>query len=767
MPVSAQNSPARPSIRETIAARRAELRNTPKSQRTGDLQTYGSPAGKRAGTPRGFVHLDGSGADLLEDKTVEGQLKKAAKSGKLDIASLELERIPPKVYISLLGLSTTDLSNPPPPPSPPRESLAASRSRTAIGTSPFAVDDEIDVDNSQQGLAFRTWRKEEDIWSEPEELTTLRIGNNKLVEIDREIGMFGGLKILDLSKNLLKGVPDALSDLLRLSSLDLSHNSLPSIPRSVLLLPQLQVLDISHNSITTLSFDSPIGPSEEGLRYGSGFFTTAIQRQTALKSERPILPVLRHLSLGSNTITQEGLKALASVNLKHMRVLNIENNNVSGVLDVQSLGISEKAMPELSHLVLSGNINIRGLIGTIASAAKVDTIGCNLRQATPSFNHEDTSTVEDNQDKASSAVETGPAANDEHTLPIPEPDLTIVYRTFPAATFDSEPLAVDFDLYLPSTPAGPSGHPLVIWFHGGGLLQGNKENLPPHFRRLPSHAYTRGDGRPDESVAIISPNYRLAPQVSILDILSEVTVLFDYIQTRLNDRLVKDGKGDHKIDVSRICLSGGSAGGYLALIAGLRVPDEVGDEEIGAYRGLKNEAIKCLAPFYPITDLTDKFWATETNPVPWMNGNSISHAQAKPHIDTKAAPVCSAVSGGPRSILYPYMLQHSLFPSLLFLTQRSVGQGLDAFRPSPLSLSIPHRLEIASKSSKAKYHVPIFFVYGTIDDKVQPMEKTIEALGRASGDLVIERVEGADHAFDEDPKVECQAFQEWLGKTLL
>lgn len=153
--------------------------------------------------------------------------------------------------------------------------------------------------------------------------------------------------------------------------------------------------------------------------------------------------------------------------------------------------------------------------------------------------------------------------------------------------------------------------------------------------------------------------------------------------------------------------------------------------------------------------------------IPKPTNPSISHAQAKPHLDTKAAPVCSAVSGGPRSILYPYMLQHSLFPSLLFLTQRSVGHGLDAFRPSPLSLSIPHRLEIASKSSDAKFHVPIYFVYGTIDDKVQPMEKTLEALGRTNGDLVIERVEGADHAFDEDPKVECQALQEWLGKTLL
>lgn len=84
MSVSARNSPSRPSIRETIAARRAELRNTPKSQRTGDLQTYGSPVGRRAGTPRGFVHLDGSGADLIDDKTVEGQLKKAVKSGRLN-----------------------------------------------------------------------------------------------------------------------------------------------------------------------------------------------------------------------------------------------------------------------------------------------------------------------------------------------------------------------------------------------------------------------------------------------------------------------------------------------------------------------------------------------------------------------------------------------------------------------------------------------------------------------------------------------------------
>lgn len=74
--------------------------------------------------------------------------------------------------------------------------MAASRTRIAIGASPFAVDEE--EDGSRRDSMSSTWRREEDIWSEPEELTTLRLGNNKLVEIDREIGMFGGLKILDV-----------------------------------------------------------------------------------------------------------------------------------------------------------------------------------------------------------------------------------------------------------------------------------------------------------------------------------------------------------------------------------------------------------------------------------------------------------------------------------------------------------------------------------------------------------------------------------------
>ena len=143
----------------------------------------------------------------------------------------------------------------------------------------------------------------------------------------------------------------------------------------------------------------------------------------------------------------------------------------------------------------------------------------------------------------------------------------------------------------------------------------------------------------------------------------------------------------------------------------------------------------------------------------------VSHAEAKPHIDPKAAPVDTAISGGPRSILYPYMLQHSLFPSLLFKAQRSIGRGNDSFRPTPESLSIPQRLALSSGLKQ----LPMYLIYGDSDTAVQRFDKTVDALKTVyeDGELEMEIREGADHAFDEDESEECLAFRDWVGRTLL
>lgn len=323
-----------------------------------------------------------------------------------------------------------------------------------------------------------------------------------------------------------------------------------------------------------------------------------------------LFPGLRSFNLGYNELTNDALKGMVHLDVwPSMRFLNLERNRLEGILDLREVGIEWRTM-KIEKLTLSGNPHLREItVGHLPPTTTVEMEGCNLP----------------GQGVGAAAGGGGNATNDAPrrqaapggtALPSPQPTMTIIYRTTPAATFNSLPLDIEFDLYLPPTPAGDKGHPLLIWFHGGGLLQGNKENLTPHLRRLPSHPFPSAQGG-QEHIAVISPNYRLAPQVPIIDILSDMTALLTYIRTKLNDRLAKDGKGEHKIDASRICLSGGSAGGYLSMMGGVRMPPRADIEDVGGYLG--EEGIKCIAPFCPITDLTDPFWATEVNPVSWMS----------------------------------------------------------------------------------------------------------------------------------------------------
>lgn len=79
---------------------------------------------------------------------------------------------------------------------------------------------------------------------------------------------------------------------------------------------------------------------------------------------------------------------------------------------------------------------------------------------------------------------------------------TFVYKTAPAP--------IQLDVYLPSSPPSDAqGLPLLVWFHGGGLLQGNRDSLAPHhLNGVTKHGY-----------ALISADYRLCPQVNVGEVL--------------------------------------------------------------------------------------------------------------------------------------------------------------------------------------------------------------------------------------------------------
>lgn len=509
---------------------------------------------------------------------------------------------------------------------------------------------------------------------------------------------------------------------------------------------------MTHNAIKTLDLTEPVKPSDEGLAYGTGFLITKFEREA--KAPKTVLPVLRSLNLSYNQLSTDALAGLAGKTPLRLRVLNVGNNALEGILDASAAGIDHTRMPELASLVLGGNKHLNGIEGDVAAGAAIDTEGCAWGSTGGAAMSLGASPRKPRASSPGKPVGYTPAPGGPTDIPLPT--ATITFATHPAATFDSLPLAVEMDVYLPKDASPATPLPVVVWWHGGGLLQGNKENLPPHLRRFPNK------GLNGQGVIVVSPNYRLAPQAAILETLADADSAVNYVRTKLNDKLAAIGESA-RVDPDRIVVSGGSAGGYLALMAGVPTPQRVPDADVGGHRGPLGWVPKGIAVFYPITDLAHQFWQTKTDPVPWW-GKSVPHEAARPHINPRDPPVATAVSGGPRSILYPYMLQEALFPNLLFYNQRSVGSGMDSFRPDAHTLSATTRLEIVAKREAAM--PPVFMSYGSIDDKIQPLEPTVEVLQSTKGETEVEVVEGGDHAYDENPAEQCEAFYTWLERVL-
>jgi len=128
------------------------------------------------------------------------------------------------------------------------------------------------------------------------------------------------------------------------------------------------------------------------------------------------------------------------------------------------------------------------------------------------------------------------------------------------------------DIYY---PAGIKNFPTIVWFHGGGITGGNKF-IPEKLKK--------------KGIAVVAVNYRLSPKVKnpayIEDAAAAVAWTFNNIK--------KYGG-----DVSKIVVSGHSAGGYLASMVGL-------DKKWLAEFGIDANQIAILAPFsgHTITHFT-------------------------------------------------------------------------------------------------------------------------------------------------------------------
>ncbi|GKZ38314.1 hypothetical protein AbraIFM66950_010444 [Aspergillus brasiliensis] len=110
--------------------------------------------------------------------------------------------------------------------------------------------------------------------------------------------------------------------------------------------------------------------------------------------------------------------------------------------------------------------------------------------------------------------------------------------------------------------------PVLLRYHGGGLVAGYSL-FPPFF----SPWYL--ELALEHSAIIVSPNYRLLPESSVLEVLEDVEDHWKWLHQSLPTLLERETNATVKADLSRIMTIGDSAGGYLSLQMALSHPDEI------------------------------------------------------------------------------------------------------------------------------------------------------------------------------------------------
>lgn len=172
------------------------------------------------------------------------------------------------------------------------------------------------------------------------------------------------------------------------------------------------------------------------------------------------------------------------------------------------------------------------------------------------------------------------------------------FRTIPNVTYlTANGWDGKLDIHVPRGGDGP--HPAFIYFHGGAHAFGSKEasflTLLPYL---------------EMGWAVVNVEYRLAPRAhapaAVEDCLCAV-------------RWVIENGGEYGIDADRLVLTGNSAGGHLALAAGM-IPGSAGLDR--QCPGAPIE-VAGIVNWYGITDVLERLEGPHSRPgtVQWFGSN--------------------------------------------------------------------------------------------------------------------------------------------------
>jgi acetyl esterase/lipase len=217
--------------------------------------------------------------------------------------------------------------------------------------------------------------------------------------------------------------------------------------------------------------------------------------------------------------------------------------------------------------------------------------------------------------------------------------------------------------------------PVVVWLHGGALILGNRTQVPRQLLEL-----CRKEG-----FALVSFDYRLAPEVKLPAIIEDIQDAFAWLR--------KDGAKTLHLDPKRVVVTGGSAGGYLTLMSGVRIEPRP----------------RALVAYWGYGDV-DGDWYTKPSEYYRKHVALISKEDAYKGV---GGPVLTGTDGAAqqkaRGRFYHYLRQNGLWTKVVSGFDPATERNkLDAYCPI--------------RSLPADYP-PVLMIHGTKDDDV-PYEQS-------------------------------------------
>ncbi|KAF4943262.1 hypothetical protein FSARC_14973 [Fusarium sarcochroum] len=272
-----------------------------------------------------------------------------------------------------------------------------------------------------------------------------------------------------------------------------------------------------------------------------------------------------------------------------------------------------------------------------------------------------------------------------------------------------------------------SASPIILRFHGGGFV-GSSSLFPDFFALWHMELALK------HSAVIISPNYRLMPESSAEDMLSDVESLWIWLHEELPELIASRTRGLVRLDTSRIITAGDSAGGYLSVMLGLSHPDD----------------IRAVTASYPMIDLKHRHF-TQSYEKPMVGLPQIPSLVVDLHLDKlkrgEISPIISSDDRGERFDLTFAYAQHGMYRGN-FPTARRELFPLD-------------RLEDGANFPRGGV-----YIWHGKSDSVVPVDGSIklaEALRRSDEKAKVHlSIQDGDHGFDSNSKLD----DPWMSAIL-